>query len=435
MSDDTLRTYRDAFGKHSPSEEPGWLRALREVALERFAARGFPTRQDEAWKYTNVSALAERAFPLAPGGGDVDWKGTDAPDLGAARAVFVDGTFAPDLSTLDGLPAGIAIRSIATLRNVQPEFLEPHLGKVAAIEDHPFAALNSAFLNDGAVVHCAPDASCEVPLHLVFVSAAGQCVSHPRVLVVAESGSAVTVVESYVSGNGIEHLVNPVREIRVGEGARVDHVTFQAQSRKSFHISNLAVHQARDSRFAAHSLSFGAGLTRNDAWVSMQGPGAEATLNGLYVAWNRQHVDNYTHIDHAEPNCTSRELYKGILSGSARGVFHGRVVVKPDAQKSNAQQNNKNLLLSRAAEINTKPQLEIYADDVKCTHGSTVGQLDPKQVFYLRSRGIDENQARAMLMRAFAGEITDRLPASVRESFGQFTERRLSDPRLEEGTA
>lgn len=397
-------------------DEPSWLGQLRAEALTSFSERGLPHRKLEEWRYTNIAPLAQIPFEV-PGAGTA----LPAPEVVAGLSpcasagestIFVDGHLASALSVQSVPSGGVEVESIAEQLLRSPQQLEPHLGRSVDVKLHPFAALNTAFLDDGASVRV--PAGCEVgaPLRLVFVAERTDTprVCHPRVAIAAGENSRATIVLDFVARGSGKGLTNAVVEVSLERNAHVDLIVLQRESGEHFHVSNLAVRQERDSRFAAYTLSLAGRLVRNDASVVLAGEGAECVLNGLFVGSERQLVDNHTTIDHAVPHGTSSELYKGILTDRARGVFRGRVIVRPDAQKTNALQSNPNLLLGERAEIDTKPQLEIYADDVKCSHGSTVGQLDEAALFYLRSRGIAESGARQLLTRAFAAEILEALP-------------------------
>jgi Fe-S cluster assembly protein SufD len=329
----------------------------------------------------------------------------------AARLVFVNGIFAPELSSLAELPAGVTAGSLAAELAARPRDIEPHLGRLADFEPQPFVALNLAFVLDGAYVRVARGTVLDRPLHLLFVSSApGEpTVSFPRNLIVAEAGSQVAIVESYVGTGREVYFTNAVTEVQIGDDAVVDHVKLQGESDKAFHVANLQVEQGRASQFVSHSFSLGGGLVRNDLGTVFGAEGGECTLNGLYMVGGRQHVDNHTSIDHAKPHCTSRELYKGVLDGKSKAVFNGKIVVRPDAQKTNARQTNKNLILSDDTGVNSKPQLEIFANDVKCAHGATVGQVDKDALFYMRSRGLALGAARNLLTYAFASEILEEI--------------------------
>lgn len=388
-----------------------WLREKREAAIARFAQRGFPTTRDENWKYTSVRPIEKQPFSLdAPRGQAVTpaLLATLGFDLPAHRLVFVNGRLDAALSALGTLPAGISVRSLRDAIAQAPGELEGRLGATVDVSAHPFAALNTAFMDDGAFVALCAGTVLDIPLHLLFVTT-GDGVAHPRVLVVAGENSQATIIEQYVGIGDHVYFNNAVTEVTAGEGASIEHYKLQQEGVKGLHVAGLHVRQEKDSRFVSHSVSLGGALVRNDITALLAASGSECTLNGLYLAAGRQHVDYHTVIDHACSQTASREFYKGILDGRSRGVFNGRVLVRQDAQKTDAQQTNKNLLLSADAEIDTKPQLEIYADDVKCAHGATVGQLSEDAIYYLRSRGIDAVTARSVLTYAFADEIIRKM--------------------------
>jgi Fe-S cluster assembly protein SufD len=321
--------------------------------------------------------------------------------------VFVNGTFTPALSTTDGLPSGVRTRSLATVLADDAETVAPFLGRLARIESQAFTALNTAFLRDGAVVEVPSGVVVDTPIHLLFVtkSSAEPVLSQPRVLVVAGANSQVRVVESHAGDGETPYLNNTVTEISVDDHAVVDHYTLVREAETAFRVGSLHATLGRASNFSSHTVTLGGAIVRNEASVVLAGEGGECTLNGLYLANGRQLVDNQTTIDHAQPHCDSHELYKGILNGRSRAVFNGKIIVRLDAQKTDAKQSNKTLLLSEDAQITTKPQLQIFADDVKCTHGATVGQLDQDALFYLRSRGLSRDQARQLLTHAFAADL------------------------------
>jgi len=395
-------------------DEPGWLAAHRRDAIAAFAARGLPDTNQEEWRYTNLSPLAAQPFALAE---PVRIARTDLEELATplfacSLYAFANGRAISELSSAPRLPGGARCDSLAALLADGASGIEAHFDHQVDLKVHPFAALNSAFAIDGAVVRAPRGVAFEQPVHLVFVSAAGDRpqVTHPRVIVVAEAGSRVTIVQDHVSLGAGPDFTNAVTEVHVGAGATVHWVLLQRENDAHFHVANLAVRQERDSTFTGHTLTLGGRLVRNDAGVVLAGEGADCTLDGLFVGGGASVLDNHTEVDHAVPHGTSRELYKGVLGGAARGVFRGRVIVRPDAQKTSASQSNANLLIGARAEIDTKPQLEIYADDVKCSHGSTIGRIDEDALFYLRSRGLPESRARDLLLRAFALEVLDRLP-------------------------
>jgi Fe-S cluster assembly protein SufD len=393
--------------------EPAWVRNLRRKGIEHFAAAGFPTTRDEEWKFTSVAPIADRPFALAQNGQRglaTDRVESWAGALGGYRLVLVNGAYAPQLSG-GKLPAAVHVSSLRSALATNPTAVEPYLGRFAAPDRQAFTALNTGFLQDGAFVWIPPGTIVEQPISLLFVSASPETVSvsHPRVLIVAGDSSQVRIVEGYVGPPGQEYFTNAVTEVVVGSGAVVDHYKVQRESQRAYHIGSMYVHGTRDSTFSSHSIAFGGSLVRNDVLAVFDGEGGDYTLNGLYLADGRRLIDNHTTIDHAKPHCGSHEVYKGILSGHARAVFNGKIIVRPDAQKTDAKQTNKALLLSDAAQINTKPQLEIFANDVKCTHGAAVGQLNEDAIFYLRARGLDLQQARDMLIHAFAGDVLNRI--------------------------
>jgi Fe-S cluster assembly protein SufD len=395
-------------GRRSP------LHRLRQAAVERFAALGFPTTEDEEWRFTSVAPLTHVPFKLAGGREAVRPEQLDraAFHTGAgSRLVFVNGRYAPELSAPGRLPDGVILASLDEALRAHPDKVEPHLARHADYDDQAFTALNTTFLRDGAFLFIPRNKVVEEPVHLVFVATApaDPVVAHSRTLIVAGTSSQARVVESYIGLGEDVSFTNAVTEVVAGENATVDHYKLQRESRQAFHVHTLQVQQARASTFSNHAVTLGGGLVRNDINVVLNAEGCTCTLNGLYLAAGRQHVDNHTVIDHAMPHCESHELYKGILDGKAHGVFNGKIYVRQDAQKTDAKQTNQTLLLSPDATINTKPQLEIFADDVKCTHGATVGQLDAEALFYLRARGIDLEAARSLLTFAFANDIIGRV--------------------------
>ena len=385
-----------------------WLARTRRDAMAQFADLGFPTARHENWKYTRLTPVEKRQFrtmgDMCVGLAPDDIEAHFFPGLDCHRLVFVNGRFARQLSRYQKLPDGVAASSLAQALTERPESLEPHLARYANPGAHGFSALNTAFMSDGAWVYLPAHTRLETPVHLIYVSTTrdDDIFIHPRNLVVAERESQAAIIESYVSLGGNGYLANALTEVILGDHARLDHYKLQEESDKAFHFATLQVQQGRESRFISHSVSFGSALARNDINVALGAEGAECALHGLYVVGGRQHVDYHTRVDHIKPRTTSHEYYKGVLSGRSRGVFNGQVYVHPDAQQTDARQSNHNLLLSRDAEIDTKPQLEIFADDVKCAHGATVGQLDNSMIFYLRTRGMDESTARGLLTFGFA---------------------------------
>ena len=422
MSADATAHYLAEFAAFEGAEtaaDGDGLRALRRDAIERFGALGFPTRKLEDWRYTNLRAL-EGAAP-SRSAADASAK-IEADTLGAmlagapeaARLVFVDGLFAPSLSEGEVAP-GVRVTRLADVRG-DDDALEAWLAAGDTDEhDDAFACLNAAFVEDGALVTIERNARPERPLHLVFVSSGARGAAYPRVEIVAESGSEAVVVQDHVSVAEAATLTDAVVRIAVEANAKLDHVVVQREAGAGFHLSNTRVVQRRDSRFFSHVLTLDGGLVRNHLEIELQEPGAEARMDGAFLGGHTQHVENQTLVVHAAPHCESHELYKGVLGGESRGVFRGRIDVRPHAQKTNATQSNPNLLITDKAEIDTKPQLEIRADDVKCSHGSTVGRLDEDALFFLRARGLFERDARALLTAGFAAEVTERLPSDALE--------------------
>lgn len=398
------RICRDLPGQHLD-----WLREARAEAIGRFAQQGFPTLRDEDWKYTSVVAIENGRFNVlpSPGGASLAALVEDHALPHGHLLVFVNGRLAPELCRPGRLPPGVVLGSLALHLAQEAEDLEKHL--VLFPPASPFADLNLAFMADGAYLRLPPDVTVKAPIQLLFIASEATLAIQPRNLLIAGEGSSAAIVEHHVALDESSYFTNAVSDIVLGAGASIEHHKLQQESPKAFHIATVNVTQGADSRFVSSSFALGGRLARTGIAVGLEAEGASCTLDGLYVTDGRQHVDHHTRVDHRQARCTSRELYKGVLNGASRGVFSGRVVVHPDAQGSDAVQTNHNLLLSENAEIDTKPQLEIWADDVKCNHGATVGQLDEAQVFYLRSRGIGEAAARAMLTRAFAMEVIERV--------------------------
>ena len=404
-----LRQARDA-------KVPAWIDELGNEAWSCFAQLGFPTarRGNEKWKYTNVAPIANAPFTYSTASPDVA--------LGAAKLqrrvpwksewvnlVFVNGRFASALSTTQKSPDGVQVTSLAEAMRSDGRIVEQHLAKYASYRDDGFTALNTAFFSDGAFVHI-PDGCVTSPVvNLVFVTVdrPQPSVSHPRTLIVAGSNAGATVVETFVGWGDSQYFSNAVTEIELGDGSAVDHYRLLLESPQSFHVGTTRVRQGQDSSFASTAFEMGTALARNDLQVLLDAPGSSCSLNGLYLTADKQHVDNLISIDHAKPHTTSRLFYKGILNGKSKAVFGGEVLVRKDAQKANAQQTDKNLLLSAQAEVDSKPSLLIYADDVNCGHGATAGNVDPNALFYLRSRGLDLETASRMLIHAFALEIIE----------------------------
>jgi Fe-S cluster assembly protein SufD len=385
--------------------EPAWLAAARLAALARFEGLGLPTSKHEHWRFTSLAGLAPLSL-ARPRAGDGAALLSRAGAGEGTRLVFVNGRFRPDLSVRGALPPGAVVATLAEALEAEPELVRPHLGRLARPDDHAFVAANTALFEDGAFVHVPAGASLDAPVALVFLAdaAGGPAASHPRTLVVAGEGARATVEEVFI-GEGGPYLTNAVTEIVLGDGAQVEHLRLQLEAREAFHVSVVHAEEGAGARLAAHAFGLGGALSRAEIHARLAGEGAAVAANGLAMAAGAQVMDNFSWVEHAVPRCTTAETYKGILDGKSRGVFSGRVRVLPGAQKTVAYQMTSNLLLSDDAVVDAKPQLEIFADDVKCGHGGTVGQLDEEALFYLRSRGVPETEARSLLVWAFASEM------------------------------
>ena len=412
---------------------PGWLAGVRRSAIERFQQLGFPTPRDEDWHFTSVAPIAEADFQrLRTPSGDVTPAALAPFTFGRPdwpTVVIVNGCVAAELSTLAALPEGVRVLQLARAWVEAPELVERYLTRVAYFRTNAFTALNTALMGDGVLVHVAPDVAVAAPIHVVFVSDANAAkgMTHPRNLVVLEHHARATVIESYVALSDATYFTNAVTEAVVHHGATLAHIKVQRESQRGFHVGTTEVHQGRDSHFVSFSFATGAALSRTNISTMLGGEGGGTTLNGLYMVDGEQHVDHQTRIEHATPNCFSREVYKGILDGSSHGVFNGKVFVRPAAQKTDGKQENNNLLLSDKARVDTKPQLEIFADDVKCTHGATVGKLDEQALFYMKSRGVNRTLARQLLTYAFAADVLETIEvAPVREELERLTLRRFA---------
>ena len=390
-----FRRQFDDIAPQLPGADLTWLNQSRRDALEQFTVKGYPSPRIEDWKYTRLTPITKQSFQSViqpPAKSAVSIPETLRMS-GAYQMVFIDGHFREDMSHLSENPSGIRIYTLAMALKESPQRMQTLFDHAQTIDRHGFNALNSAFANDAAVIELDPNQVLDRPLQLIFLTSPDTpeddpLMVHPRVMISLAANSRLQLIESY-SGTGAGNYLNNCATLAVLEkGARLDHYKHQQEASDAFHISSLDVLQHADSQFISHSISLGAAISRNEIHVNLNGPGAECTLNGFYMGSAKQYVDYHTRIDHSQPHCNSNEHYKGVLGGNAQGVFNGRVYVHPDAQKSDAQQSNQNLLLSATAEVDTKPQLEIYADDVKCSHGATIGQLDESMVFYMRSRGI-----------------------------------------------
>jgi Fe-S cluster assembly protein SufD len=416
-----------AWARNGASHAPRWLLDIRSSAIARFEGLGFPNMKQEAWRFTNIAPIAESSFELAHAPYRTPPLEAIRPfvlDGTGPRLVFVDGFFQRSLSTpFDD------VQSLAHIVARWPEQVRQHLGRYAATEDKPFSALNTAFVHEGAFVHVPAKASIAEPIQLLFLASGDQrIVAHPRSLIVLEREARASIVETYASLNQGPYWTNSVTEIVAGAGARVDYHRVQRESANAYHVGTTQTHQDRDSIVNVHTVAFGAALARHDIGAVMAGPGGTLILNGLYLLDGAQHTDHHTTIDHAADHCDSHEYFNGVLDGKSRGVFTGRIIVRPGAQKTDSKQTNNNVLLSTDAHADSQPQLEIYADDVKCTHGSTVGPLDPRALFYLRSRGVGEREARRLLTYGFAAEILGRMEvAALRAQLDAIVRGRLAE--------
>ena len=424
--------YLAAFSELAANQAnaPAWLRLLREKAAESFAALDFPTTRVEAWKYTNIAPVLKPQYSAAT---KADAQAVSAESIARfafdesrrARLVFINGIFARELSDLSALPEGIVVGNLTEL---QSEIIREHLGAYADYRREIFTALNTASISNGAFVYIPAGKAVAVPIHLQFIAATANepVISHPRALVVAGRGAVATVIESYdTTADGV-YFTNAVTEVIAQQGAVIDHYRLQQESLNAFHIGTTQVYQERDSHYVSSALALGAQLSRHNLNVTLADEYTETTLNGLYVVTGNQLADSHLFLDHARPHCTSQQLYKGILDDRGRAVFNGRVIVREGALLTDARQLNKNLLLSSEAHVDTKPELEIFADDVKCAHGATVGQLEDEEIFYLLSRGLKPETARALLTYGFAEDVISRIKvASVRRALDEIVLAKL----------
>ena len=436
-------TVADLFpdlGLGPSASDPGWLRSARRVALEWATVRGLPTLKDEDWKYTRLGPLSVAPFKRTePGTGhrfssaSIDALTFDAQ---CTRLVFVNGLLVPALSSLTTLPEGVQVTNLASALVERDASLEQFFLRPFDEYDHAFSAINTALTEDGALVRVSAGVVVTRPIHLVFLTDArgSRSVVNPRSLILAGRDSRVTIVETYAGTTGDVTCTNAVTQVILEEGAQVDHYKIQDEPDTAFHLALLDVRQGRDSRFSSVSVALGSMIARHEVHIRLQGEGAQVSIDGLYLPSGDQHHDNPVLIEHAAPRCTSHQLYKGIVDERGHGVFNGRIIVWPGAEGSDASQTNKNLLLSDHAEIDTRPRLEIFTDDVKCTHRAAVGALDEEALFYLRSRGLPVEEARSLLTYAFARQMLNRIePASLRSNLETMVASRLSTVDLEMG--
>jgi Fe-S cluster assembly protein SufD len=426
-----------AFAGNGAAAAPAWLQELREVGISQFAALGFPSTRQERWRFTSVKPIIEGAFAFPGSAPRVvpEQVAGYVSEEDALRIVFVNGSYDEGLSSVPELPAGVAIEPLARALERDDERVRTHLGRLASMKN-PFTALNTAFAVDGAFVFVPTGVELKQTANFIFLSdsVAGPQVSHPRNLIVVEDGARVRVIETYAGLDGGSYLTNAVTEVLVGDNARVDCYRVQRESPQAYHIASTHSKQRRDSWYSCNPVVLGAELSRHDVWMVLDGEGGEGLLNGLYVMGDNQHVDHNTVIEHAKPRCESHEYFNGILDDRSRAVFNGRIVVRPGAQKTDSKQTNNNLLLSEHARADSQPQLEIYADDVKCTHGATLGPLDDNTLFYLQSRGMSAKAAQSMLTYGFCVEILDRIEIpQLRDHLEELVKNRLEASHSLEG--
>ena len=419
----------DEFIRTDAKSAPDWLNARRRAAIEQFATLGFPTTKNEDWHFTSVSAIAEREFTFVNARtGDATAADIEPFCFGDHQwhtVVFVNGRYSPKLSRLPSNQEGARVFALA---DAPPELTQLIGTVVSDVDKHAFTALNTAFMADGVVIHVPKDTVVRHPIHVLFVSDthSAKTVMYPRNLIVVDRSAKATVLESYVSLGDASHFTNAVTEVSVGDGATLEHYKIQREGRRAFHVGTIEAVQDRNSHYISFSFATGAALSRTNVYTKLAGEGCGSTLNGLYMLDGEQHGDHQTRIEHAEPNCFSREVYKGVLDGRSHGVFNGKVYVHPIAQKTDGKQTNNTLLLSKEAQVDTKPQLEIFADDVKCTHGATVGRLDEMALFYMKSRGVDAETARRLLIYAFAADVLETIEQpAVREALERITLERF----------
>jgi Fe-S cluster assembly protein SufD len=422
----------EALASTATVDAPEWLDPIRRAAMERFAQTGFPTSRDEEWRFTPVTPIAKSPWGPATGSRGITREQLNPFLFGHpewSNLVFVNGAFSEDLSSVGHLAPGLRVGSIAEAIRSDGAILEAHLSRHAPSESSPFTALSTAFMREGGLVHVPANTDVARPVHLIFVTTkeAARKVSHPRNLIVVERGARLSVIESYVTLDpGGVYWTNAVTEVVAGPNAWIEHTRIQRESERAYHIGATHVDQQRDSHYRSFSMAMGGALARHNLHVRLNDENIETLMYGLYLTRGEQLVDTHTAIYHDQPNCRSWEVYKGILDDRSRAVFNGKVFVKPEAQKTDAKQTNRNLLLSDAAKVNTKPQLEIFADDVKCTHGATIGRLDDVALFYARSRGVPAVEAQRLLTYAFAAEVIEEVALEpVRDELERLVRERL----------
>lgn len=443
--DGTRESYVEGLSEFLDSGQkdvPEWVTALRREAISGFAKLGFPTLSDEEWRFTNLEALRRGSFSIADNGiSGVSEKSVDScgfPGLDCLRLVFVNGHFASSLSDTGDAGEGILVKSLSEAISEQGDLVREHLARYADYEKDAFISLNTSYFEDGVFVYVPDGTVLEKPVHVLHVSTdeGSPLFINPRNLIIVGQSSVAKVIEHYVAASQSVYFSNAVTEVVCGENANLEHYRLEFESRKAFNFSTLRVNQQKNSNIASHSILCGGAIVRNKVHPVLAGEGCNSDIYGLFISEGRQHMDNFMRVEHASPHCDSRQFYNGVLDGRSKGVFHGRILVHEGAEKTDAKQTNRNLLLSDTAQIDTKPQLEIYNDDVKCTHGATIGQMDEEALFYLRSRGISMRQAKIIMLRAFTGETLEQMSIdSVREALEgvvmKWFEQRLQNGKKE----
>ena len=434
---ETIQHYLADFRQFQNIKKDDWFAKQRQSAFNIFQEAGFPSTRKENWKYTDVRPIAKNLFSNIANSNakinDSEIEATLFKELECIELVFVNGIYSEKYSNIKNLPNGLTIKNMANALVNDEDFLKKHLSQYVNGDSSSFTALNTAFIQDGAYINVPSDLTLERPISITYISKDNSNVfaTHPRNLIFMGENSKASIIENYIGIDDTNYFTNAVTETSLSQGASLKHYKIQQESSSAFHISNLNTSQNKDSRFESHSISIGGALVRNDINARLNEEGAEIIMNGLYMTDNTQHIDNHTRVDHFKPHTQSNQNYRGVLNGKSRGVFNGKVVVHPQAQKIEAYQNNANLLLSDDSEIDTKPELEIYADDVKCNHGATIGQLDNDMLFYLRSRAVDEQTARSLLTYAFADEIINNISfQSIKNKLEHLIIGRLPDSSL-----
>jgi len=404
-----------AISEQSNTNGYYWLREVKQSAIDHFQKIGFPTLRDEDWRFTNLTPLIKSKYKLvntpSTDHKKIDLSGIAISEINHSLLVFVDGLYTPELTSILKNDQGIEIKPISKALMENEDLVKKYLFQYSKYEGESFTAINTAFFQDGAFIYVPSKTNVEELIHILYISTDSEdsFIYNPRNLFVVEDNSQARIIEHYCSLKDTKYFSNIVSEVFIGENSSLDHYFIEAESSKAYNISSLDVHQQRNSNFTSLSILIGGSIVRKNIHPVLSGEGCDSNINGLYLSSDRQHIDNFMKVEHASPHCNSRQLYNGILTDKSKGVFHGRIIVHKDAHKTDAKQTNRNLLLSDSARVDTKPQLEIYTDDVKCTHGATIGQMDKDALFYMRSRGIEEKKARSIMLEAFANQTLDNI--------------------------